>query len=508
MEIVWFFLLLLVWHATPSQSHGTGDCTNGMLFVSDTNSSTLHVYNVSQRLDQPLSEIHTITNLKGGAGQAVEATANGLHVISTYWGSEEADYQDGFVNFINTGVTAEDHGNHAHLDYAEISVLENVFLACGPVWHAAHHAEYLSLYCDGSFDNGVNTTIYVLQEGSLSDDPKNPFVYNGTIPGSHHGIAIPVDANHILHSLPTTDRLNRVNGSDSLPDAFQVLNYKDGTVVLSLNDTGSAESHCKAFHGSTAVKNTFYMCCEDKVLVVQYDSAGGSFTTRALEFPDAISSVHRCGSNHATAKSDYVVTNYADWNADVYAPHLMAFPNNATEIVDADVLVFGDVGQCEYAFEQSVADHLIVLLPNGTLQAYSYGRPDGWKLGGEVDIDGISTCDDATMAVGYGQAFVAVSAARTIFSIDLTHLGHDHDLGDGADHSLTAVPTQVSYAPAHMTVSGVPHGTACVSEASEVEGGGSGTGPTSAAPDARSWRTATRALALALGIGMASTLQC
>jgi hypothetical protein len=97
---------------------------------------------------------------------------------------------------------------------------------------------------------------------------------------------------------------------------------------------------------------------------------------------------------------------------------------------------------------------------------------------GEVVIGGISSCDDATMAAGYGQAFVAVAAAKIVYSVDLSHLGHDH--GDGGDHGLVAVPTEVSFSPGYMTVSGVPRGTACVSEEQEVEEG-SGTGGTSSA---------------------------
>jgi hypothetical protein len=482
--------LFLVANRVYGHSEGEGDCTKGMLYVSDTDSSTLHVYNLSQSLDQPLPEVQTIANLTGGPGQAVEATANGLHVMSTYWGSEETDYQDGYVNFINTGVTADDHGDHAHLNYAEPTVLTNVFLACGPVWHPAHHADYLALFCDGSFDNGVNTSYYILSEESLSDNPEDPFVYSGTIPGSHHGIAIPIDADHLFHSLPTFDRLNRVNGSDSLPDTFQIVSYDDGSIVRSLNDTSSADSHCKAYHGGTAIENTIYLCCEDQVLVVEYNPESGSFATRSLTFPDTISAAHRCGSNHATPQSDYVVTDYADWDAETYAPHLLAFPKDATELSDADVLVLGEEGQCQYAFEQADSEHLVLLLPNGTVQAYSYGRPDGWALVGEVVIDGISTCDDATMVAGYGQAFVAVAAAKIVYSVDLSHLGHDH--GDGGDHGLSAVPTEVSYSPGSMTISGVPRGTACVSEEEVVEGG-SGTGGTSSAA-ANTLPSATTAL--------------
>ena len=463
-------LLLVVSQRANGHSEGEGECTYGMLYVSDNDSPTVYVYNLTKSLDQPLTQVQMIDNLNGGPGQALEATANGLQVISTYWGSEEADYQDGYVNFINTGVTAEDHGDHSHLNYDDATVLTNVFLACGPVWHPAHHAGYLALFCDGSFDNGVNTTYYILSEDSLSNDPENPFIYNGTIPGSHHGVAIPIDSSHLFHSLPTLERVNRVNNSDSLPDDFQVVSYEDGSVVRSLADTD-----CKAYHGGTAIENTLYLCCEEQVLVVEFEPEDGSFTTQSLTFPSKIGSAHRCGSNHATPQSDYVVTDYADWEADLYAPHLLAFPKDATELSDSDVLVLGEEGQCQYAFEQLKSEHLLLLLPNGTMQAYSYGRPDGWTLLGEVAIDGISSCDDATMVAGYGQAFVGVAAAQTIYSIDLLHLGHDH--GDGEDYSLSAVPTEVSYSPGNMAISGVPKGMACVSEEEEVDFG-SGTSAT------------------------------
>jgi hypothetical protein len=462
----------------PTSSHGDGeDCTRGMLYVSEKNSTAIHVYDLNGNLmkENGLEETNTISSaeIRGGPGQALHATESGLYIMSTFWGSEEADYQDGHVNFINTGATVEDHGDHSHPTVSgDPTVLSNVYLACGPTWHAAEHGGYIALYCDGSFDKGVNSTYYILEEASLADDPVDPFLLTASLEGSHHGIAIPVNSNRVLHSLATPERVNRLNTSESLPYAFQVVDY-DKNLVLRLANLSDPSAHCAAYHGSAAIDNVFFFCCEDKVLAIELDEASQNFSSRVLTFPDTISSAHRCGSVHARGGTtgSYVVSDYADWDADRYAPHLLAFPRDATELSDADVLVLGEEGQCQFELEQSQAEHLVVLLPNGTVQAYTYGRPDGWALVGQAVLMGISECSDATLTLGYGQAFVSVSDAKILYSLDLTHLEH----GGEIEVSSTTVP----YTPSYLAVAAVPKGTACIAmddHRSDVSGGGESSG--------------------------------
>ena len=424
-------------------------CTHGMLYVSDNDTTTIHIFDLDNDLDE-LTETATITGLQGEAGQAVDTTNSGVYVMSTYWGSEDNNYLDAFVNFIDTGASKAVHDGMYNLTQETPKVLKNAYLDCGPVWNVVGHAGHIGLFCDGFMEDNINSTFYVLDESLLGEDV-NPFLYNMTLQGTQHGLAIPMDATHVFHSIANIDRINGAINATELPETFQLVD-SEGTLIHNLTDTSDPLSHCHEYHGSSAINNDIYLCCHENLLLVEFDPATLDYSSRILTYPDTISDAHRCASVTTTEKSGYVVSDYADWYSDVYAPHLLAFPKGATEISDADVLVFGDAGQCYYEFEQSKGEQIVTLLPNGTAQVYSYGSPDGWKLDAETNFENVASCEDVMLVVGYMQFFVAIPSTKTLYAVEMDHAVHGE---------LEVSSIVLPFTPFDMAVAGVPEDLGC-----------------------------------------------
>ena len=67
----------------------------------------------------------------------------------------------------------------------------------------------------------LNTTIHVVDVTKLGSTSESAIVHSIKLQGAHHGVAIPVDDGHVLHSLALDDRVNRVPNTTSLPTTFK-----------------------------------------------------------------------------------------------------------------------------------------------------------------------------------------------------------------------------------------------------------------------------------------------
>lgn len=264
---------------------------------------------------------------------------------------------------------------------------------------------------------------------------------------------------HILHSLATEDRINRVETKvkyPSLPNTFQVVDY-EGNILHELTDTTDPTQNCFGYHGSIHREDTFVFACSHDLeehgglLFVDYDATTKGYTSRHLVYPNSNLSNHRTGGILAHPKSPYVVADFADWDAEVYAPHLFAFQWTDTTIGSDSVLYLGSGGQCDYEFEKSLGELVLVLLPSGVVQVYKFAP--NWTLLAEVTIlPPTSRCPwPAPFTVGYMQAFAFHNS--TLFVMDL------HDVE--ATGKIHVTQHTLGFTPYSMTVAGVPDGLEC-----------------------------------------------
>lgn len=444
--------LLLSWLSVFCIGEGDDDCTHGKLFISDRNSSVIRVYNLDGSLRGLLAESNV--TVPGGFGQVLQGSHSGINVVSTYTGTSSMFLADGRVNFIFAGVTNDEHGDHFHLETVPPTVYSNAFYDCGPVYHASSRDHKIALFCDGSFTSSPqrNTTIAVFDE-TLFGTSGNARLSNLTLQGSHHGAAITVDDNHVLHSLPTQNRIDRIPGASSSPETFQVVDYL-GNVLHSIGNLSDVNQHCKGFHGSAAVDGTFLLGCGSYgLLSVQYNESTETYTSRAIKYPTLHAAVgYRTGGFHYHEKSDYIVGNLNSPNAtlDFY---LIAVHETDTAVLESSMLNLGTtyVNGCPRGFELADGKIFVMVMPNGNVRVYTL---DGfWNLRAEMPvIPGVTSCSGIVMVPGYHQAFVLHQAAQKMYSLNL----------EGAmKGNVTMETSDLGFYPASATVSGVPPGTEC-----------------------------------------------
>jgi hypothetical protein len=385
-------------------------------------------------------------------------------VAATFRGTEEKSMTDGVMNLIHTGIRLENHGDHSHIENGSPYKIVNAETDCGPVYHPHSSHGLLAAQCDGFMEGEslVNTSILVFDESKFQGTAgaESALLARFNLSGSHHGAAFPVDVDLILRSLATEDRLNAVANSSSLPATFEVVDL-EGNVLESFEDTSDPSQSCAAFHGSAHVGDTYYFACSHAeeehggFFIVEYNKDGRNFSTRHLKYPSHPDLPnHRTGGIATHHDSPYVVTDFADWEAEVYAPQLLAFEANATEVGVDGILNLGPLGQCEYAFEEAHGEWIVVLLPAVSVQVYKPGPP--WTLLAEVEI-GNESWDEcpwpSPFAVGYLQAFVFLN--DTLHVLDLEH----------ADEGTIHVSTlDLGFVPHSMNVAGVPKGYACLGD--------------------------------------------
>jgi hypothetical protein len=446
LSLLLFFVTLTI--QTVYGHDGEQECSHGILFISEAGDATIpaiHVYPITDDLSY-LTKSSTLTGFDGKFGQYLSSTESGKFITSTYYGDDALGYKDGVVNFINTGISTSNHDDHVHINRVEPTIVSDTKILCGPVYHAWSHLGRITLFCDGAKTMNITSTYYVLDE-SLIGTGTNAILYNQTLDGSHHGMAVPIDTSHILHSLydPAHEW-----GSD-----FFAVTDLQGTTLTSLDNITDPNSHCGDYHGGGVVDNTVVMCCYDKVLGVDLDPDTDTVSTRVLYYPETtLSELHRCGDAYTSNMNKYAITDYSDWEATPVETHLMSFPMNATDITEADVLIVDYGGVCKIEFEKSTEKHIVTIARNGTVLVYQYGRPNGWKMVASVPGEqfGIKDCKNATLAVGYMHFFINVPSTKKLYSIDMTYV----NIG-----ILKTTSIDLPYTPGPMVVSGVPTGLGC-----------------------------------------------
>jgi hypothetical protein len=251
------------------------------------------VYDLNRGLQSLFNE-KTVTLPPSATNELiVEATADSTHVVVVYRGTVDLGYTNGVVNWISTGFAKVDHEDHFDLEYSTPTLVANSKFECAHPIHTTHHDGKIAIFCDGSYEYEpqVNTTVWVVEEAKLGTS-MNAVVHNQTLQGSHHGVAVPVDDNHILYSLATPDRVDRTPNATlyAVPWTFQITNY-NGNVLHSIGDLTNKDLHCSAYHGSAAKDNTFAFACDGNhggILIVNYLPASQTYTSRALFNPTRI----------------------------------------------------------------------------------------------------------------------------------------------------------------------------------------------------------------------------
>lgn len=444
-------------HYIPSTTaHDSTACTHGKLYIFDNSTSNVHVFDPSHvDSDTPLTEETTFSLPASGAAQLVVYGAPADPLIVQYRGVESEGFA-GYVRVIDTGYDAA-----TNTYAAEPSVYANAMIDdCHRAIHQARNDGKIAIFCDGAFDFDpqVNTTVHIVDEALLRDGNASAVVHSVVLEGTHHGVAIPVDDNHLLHSLALPERVLREPESSSLPSTFQVVDYATGTLVHALADTSNPDTHCAGFHGSAALDATTFLLACDAVhggmVVVEYNAAADEYTSRAISYPDdeAYAEGLRVGSYAYHKKAPYVVGSWSSFTSTEF--YLVSIAAGMTTIGESNILQLPTTTrQCGYMYEVGAGEYLLVFMPNGYMYVYWIDPENGSfeQVAEEEIVPGMSACSEAEFVAGISQAFVATPATDMVYTVDLSAL----------DEGLKVYPSTLPFTPTGMTISGFALDTAC-----------------------------------------------
>lgn len=431
------------------------ECTHGMLYISDASSSIIKAFDLDGTSLKDLSVVESIDTGMNEQWLHSSNVMNSVMLTSMFRGTAPS-FADGKVRFVHTGVNTESHGDHIHIEKSPVSFRDNGLITCARPIHYVPGDNKIAIFCDGSFgtsmEEQINSTVWVVDEDLLMTS-ESAKVYNHTLLGSHHGVAIPLSNDHVLYSLAMDQRVNRTAGSSSLPNTFRIVDF-EGNTVHDIDDEADQNNSCLGFHGSGVAANAFALGCSSDhggILVGKYIEGvtNTAYLTEALLYPGSYEA-HRTGIFADHPKSNYIVGNFA--GPDSF--HLVAFnPSNleSNSISDNHLQVLGQ-RLCSFDFEKSGGEYLLVWLASGILEVYKI--EPSWSLVAEIQVvDGMTECSQASMVVGYGQVFAIEPGAKKIYAIGLDHLDHDHE--------ISIATSTVDFIPFSAVVAGVPEGASC-----------------------------------------------
>lgn len=455
-------------------------CSHGKLYVSDAASTMVHVFDAETLGQAPegstVASEHSVDIPQGKPGLVLNPSGQGLSVGVLFRGTEELGYTDGIVTFLDTGLIVDDHGDHMDFEYetspAEIT---NAAFSCSRPIHWTPHDDKIAIFCDGNFgltaEDQANSTIWVVDESLFGDVAESAIVFQTTLLGTHHGVAVPVDDNHILYSLPTQDRVDRTElgaaRGGSLPATFRVTDYQ-GNERHAIADTSDPDMSCAGFHGEWAHSNQMALACDAThggILRIDYDANGATYTSRALTYPPEFEN-HRTGTFAGHDDAGLVIGNFAGGPPEAPLAHLMAFDPNDAELT-ADQIFTLPASHCAFAFEKGEAHAILVMLPTGDLHVLEYEENNGgWNQLAQATVlqGGVEECSELKFVAGVQQAFLLHKASQTLHVVDLAHV----EEGELETHSV-----QLDFVPSDAVVSGVTSEIACKGHDHEGENVGS-----------------------------------
>ena len=433
-------------------------CTHGKLYLLDDTTSDVHVIDVSKGNLENLSVEGKVTLPESGAGGLVYYGPPGDPLVVQFRNTPQTGF-DGWVRVIDTGFepTCGDDDSIT-IEYEAPEVAGNAIMDdCYLPIHQVRHDNKVAIFCDGQNleVDPTNTTIYIVDNTKIGTDAESAIQRKLVLPGAHHGVAIPVDDGHVMHSIASQGRIDRVPGSPGLPATFQVVNDA-GEIIHELTDTSDPDLHCAGFHGSASVDNTFLLGCDEVhggVLLVNYDPETETYESRAVEYPSGPEYDDlRVGSFAYHKSSPYAVGRFAQRNGN--QTYLIALDYESTTIDESKILAMPEfVDPCGWMFEAGAGKHFLTYMPDGNLIVWKIEDGSFVKVMEQMVVPGVNnTCTGIAFTVGIEQAFVAIPENQTLIALDL----HEVDNGE-----IEMFESQLPFTPTGMLVSGFSLEAAC-----------------------------------------------
>ena len=321
------------------------------------------------------------------------------------------------VNFIDSGLYLEEHGDHFDKEKGVPSLLPfnltgELVNSQRPI-HFVSHEGRVNIHFDGNFGESVDSKNVTVREEDLFLPNPGTLILTSA---QQHGAGAPVHGGKTIFSLPDPAR-----EFGSLPSGFAVVD-EQGNILQTFNDKEDFQASCLGMHGETIVGEHFIAGCNEKredgtgdggVLVMTHDPVTGLFSAHKIAYPDGLRT-SIISSHHA---QPFAIGNYGS-NPDPGYRALVRIHPDSTELDPNDIQQL-PAAYRGFGFEKEHGDKLAVLTVDGLLQVFN---PSDWTLLGSVqvveDFSGAEGLRPA-LTVGSGFAYVSDPNAGEILEVDL-----------------------------------------------------------------------------------------
>jgi len=369
-----------------SHDHGHDEIV-GALLVSDAEAGRIDIVDLHD------GDVVSSMDLEGPA--TIYPTAH------TYYGVA-VQTEEGLVNFIDTGIEIEEHGDHFHLHVGEPELLNFELFGTTPI-HFVSHDGWSAIHFDGSRDDGINAEVAAVLESTLGDS--GPEVLFFALDGPAHGAAVPAHDNKFLITVPNPEYASGVPGASSLPIGVSVYD-EFGTVLQEFTNVGDPDSSCVDLHGEAAAGSHYAFACgaDFGVLVLTYNEGAGEFASKNIPYPAADV---RTGTLIAHESKGFFVGNFGTVALIKINPS-----NSATDVLDLPA------EQCGFVFEQDGGNEVAVLTVDGFIQVID---SNAWTIEESIPVTSPFSCSGIRprLAAGPGVAYVSIPEDGTVVEVGL-----------------------------------------------------------------------------------------
>jgi hypothetical protein len=331
----------------------------------------------------------------------IEGPATIYPTEHTYYGVA-IQTADGLVNFIDTGIEIEEHGDHFHLHVGEPELLNFELFGSTPI-HFVSHEGWSAIHFDGSRDEGIGAEVAAVLESTLEDSA--PEVLYFSLDGPAHGAAVPARDNNFLITVPNPEYVNGVPNASSLPIGVNVYD-EFGALLQEFADVSDPDSSCVDLHGEAVTGNHYAFACGANlgVLVLSYNQGSGLFSSKNISYPAADV---RTGTLIAHGSKSFFVGNFGS-NA-----LIKINPSNSnTEVLDLPA------DQCGFVFEKDGGNEVAVLTIDGFVHVID---SNAWVIEESIPVTSPFSCTGIRprLAAGPGVAYVSIPDDGMVIEVGL-----------------------------------------------------------------------------------------
>ena len=345
-----------------------------------------------------------------GAFARVYTTESGRVAAAVQYGANRVD-------FVDSGLYFEDHGDHFDRARGRPSLLSfslegETVDGTNPV-HFVSHADRVSVHFDGDSTAGIPTRNVIFQEEDLFVDTPSTLVLSSA---PQHGLAVPVDGNRIVFSAPDPER-----EFGSLPSGFVVLD-EDAQELQNFNNRSDFDASCLGMHGEALVGRSLLFGCYQRredgsgdggILVLTQDPETDDFEARKISYADG----RRTSILRGHHDQPFAVGQYGRFPDPGYRALVRIHPD-APEILPEHIQELPTLYR-SFDFEKAEGDLLAVLTIDGFLHVF---RPADWTSVGslQVTVDFTEAEEPRPfMETGPGVAYVTIPATGDVVEVDL-----------------------------------------------------------------------------------------